>query len=139
METAKKSYEATQLLASYHTSEKYSVSDQFGMTGPNIQQRPLSYGQRAVLMEKYLSRETTFKSRQCITSSQFFQDLKSALFTNDDRAKLLEDYVQRRRSACPYESPTCSHQQASSRVESASVVDSNMKTWLQNHLRHLAP
>lgn len=89
-------------------------------------------------MENYLSRGITFEYRPCTTSAQFFQDLDGISLTGDDRAKHLEDYVQRRRSTREFESPNCSQKSPSS-VESMLVANNDPKKWLHNYLRHLAP
>lgn len=131
--------QAIRLSAPYSTPEnfdglkKYFDLDQFGMFHPRIEKRPLSHGQRALLMEAYLSRGTSFKSRPCVTSSQFFQDLDSMTLTSDDRAKLLQDYIQRRGSPSPCKSATCSQQSPSSMP----VAPSDPKEWLYNYLRNL--
>lgn len=64
---------------------------------PIIHHQRLSYGQRALLMESYLAHGTTFAPRSCPTSSQFSRDLEStSSLSTADRARLVEDYIQRR-------------------------------------------
>lgn len=116
--------------------KQYSELNQSGMVYPRIEKRPLSFGQRALLMEAYLSRGTSFKSRPCVTSSQFFQDLDSMALASDDRAKLLQDYIQRRGSTCPRKPATCPQQSPPSN-ESMPVAPSDPKEWLYNYLRNL--
>lgn len=134
--------------------------------------RPLSYGQRCILMENYLSRGTTFECRPSVTPKQFAQELDQKFFTTAERATLLDDYIQRHSSPCSCKSRTSSPQSSSS-VESSpskdddrskrmgdylrsgstfrptlsspqsfpgadikSVVESDPKMWLENHLRY---
>lgn len=106
LETAPQSRETTQLLAPYKTSDAFSGLKEFcdlakfGMVCPRIEKRPLSLGQRAILMEGYLSRGIDFKSRPCVTSSQFSRDLDHASLTNEHRARLLDEFIQRSGSTC---------------------------------------
>ena len=74
------------------------------MACPSITMRPLSYGQRTVMMENYLSSGLSFERRPCTTSSQFLGDLNSTFRTEDDRAKLLDEFIRR---PCACKSATC--------------------------------
>lgn len=96
--------------------------------------RALSYGQRCVLMEGYLSRGTSFECRPCPTSMQFAQDLDQSLLTSAERAKLLEDYIQRRSSPCSCKSGTSSPQSSSSVLSSPSKDDDRSKR-MRDYLR----
>ncbi|MCJ1269184.1 hypothetical protein MMC22_009073 [Lobaria immixta] len=106
LETAPQSRETTQLLAPYNTSDAFSELKEFcdlaefGMVCPRIEKRPLSLGQRAILMEGYLSRGIDFKSRPCVTSSQFSRDLDHASLTSEHRARLLDEFIQRNGNTC---------------------------------------
>ncbi|MCJ1427083.1 hypothetical protein MMC29_004986 [Sticta canariensis] len=96
--------------------------------------RPLSYGQRCILMENYLTRGTSFECRRSPTSLQFAQDLDQSLLTNAERAKLLEDYIQRRSSPCSCKSGTSSPQSSSSIPSSPSKDDDRSKR-MRDYLR----
>lgn len=96
--------------------------------------QPLSYGQRCIRMEKYLSRGTSFESRPCTTSLQFAQDLEQSLLTNAERAKLMEDYIQRRSSPCSCKSGTSSPQSSSS-IESSPSKDDDRSKRMTDYLR----
>lgn len=103
--------------------ENHHDPDQVGFTSPPIAQR-LSYGQRAIRMESYLSRGTTFKCRGYTTSSQFLEDLDHTSFTPDQRATLITDYIQRRGTPCCCGSALCPLQSISA-VESLFMELSN--------------
>lgn len=165
LEVAQQSSEGTQFSTTYYNPDTFdglkssNDSNEFGDPYPRAEKRPLSYGHRAVLMEGYLSRGTSFESRPCTTASQFAQDLDKTQLKSEDRAKLLEDYIQRRTSDCSCKSGTCSPQSSSS-VESTSPKDddhakrmkdylsrgatfkptlspdNDPKMWLDNHLRN---
>lgn len=127
-----------------------------------IEKQPLSYGQRAVVMEEYLSRGTAFTPPSSAPSpSQFAQILFNSPMSTNDRATLLEDYIQRhhastcscRQSAAPAKAEErleermrnylrvggrifeCRPARTASR-ESCLVVDLNTKMWLLSYLRN---
>lgn len=139
LEAAQQSSKATQLSTPYYKPDtfdglkKYNDFDEVGVPYPRTEKRPLSYGHRAVLMEGYLSRGTSFESRPCITSSQFSKELDKTHLTCEERAKLLEDYIQRRGSSCSCKSGTCSPQSSSS-VESTSPKDDDRTKRMKDYL-----
>lgn len=125
LEATQQSHKATQLLAphskpdTFERLKRFYDFGEFGTASPRIENRPLSYGQRAMLMEDHSNRGTTFKGRPGPPSSQISRDLDSTSLTKNDRAKLLEDYIQCHESTCSCKSVSSS-QQSSPSVESAS-------------------
>ncbi|MCJ1263824.1 hypothetical protein MMC22_003694 [Lobaria immixta] len=120
LETAPLSRETTQLLAPHNTFDAFSGLKEFcdvaefGMVCPRIEKRPLSLGQRAILMEVYLSRGIEFKSRPCITAWQFSRDLDHASLTHEHRARLLDEFIQRNGGTCSCKSSSNPPQSSSS-------------------------
>ncbi|MCJ1263279.1 hypothetical protein MMC22_003149 [Lobaria immixta] len=139
-EAAQQSSEATQLLAPYYMPNNFDrlkknyYFDEYGMARASIEKRPLSHGQRAILMEDYLSRVATFKNRPCTASSQLSGDLNSTIMTNGDRANLMEDHAQRGVGTCLC-NPATSPQQSSSSVQIASLKNDDPSKRMKDYLR----
>lgn len=139
-EAPQQSSEATQLSAPYYNTDSYdkfkTICDLDGIRMPYTitEKRPLTYGQRAILMEDYLRRGKSFECRPSNSSSQFAHDLDNGLLTIEDRARLLEDYIQRRGGTCSCKSATNSDQSSSS-VESTSPKEEDRSKRMKDYLR----
>ncbi|MCJ1463405.1 hypothetical protein MMC07_002012 [Pseudocyphellaria aurata] len=140
VEAPQHSNEAPQLSAPYYNIDSYdkpnTTSNLHGFRTPytSTEQRPLTYGQRALLMEDYLRRGKSFKCSPCTSSSQVAQDLDNAFLTTEDHARLSEDYIQRRGGTCSCKSVTNSDQSSSS-VESTSPKDVDQTKRMKDYLR----
>lgn len=139
-EAAQQFPEATQLLAPYYTPNTFDRMkkdyhfDEYGKACAGIEKWPLSHGQRAILMEDYLSRVATFKNRPCTTSSQLSGDLNSTSLTNGDRANLMEDHALRGVGTCLC-NPATSPQQSSSSVQITSLKNDDRSNRMKDYLR----
>ncbi|MCJ1266543.1 hypothetical protein MMC22_006428 [Lobaria immixta] len=144
LEATKKSHDAAQHLAPYCAPDtfarrkNYHDSDEYGMVFPRVEKQPLSNGQRAILIEDYLSRGTsggnTCSCKSSTSPQQSSSSVESMSLKDGNRSKQIKD--SRRSESSSKFRPTISSPQSFPGADSTPFVHYDPKKWLDNHLRH---